>query len=107
MADDAAEANWLVVEIRGGDGEMIDTHMIMPGEPVRYWLDVTVGARLRGRQSTPAPLQARPATAPRRGPGWYRGDLHTHTNHSDAETRAPSLTLCETARASMGWTLSF
>jgi len=65
----------------------IDTHMIMPGETVRYWLDITMGGdahRQTARQGTPAIHSAR--TLPR-GAGWCRGDLHTHTHHSDATGR--------------------
>jgi len=78
----------------------IDAHMIMPGEPVRYTLDITVGdgvvsevgdgeddrsvvgsdaASHRIGASVPGDGMTRP-----RGAGWYRGDLHTHTEHSDA-----------------------
>ena len=34
------------------------------------------------RAITPQPIRATPL---RRGAGWYRGDLHTHTYHSDAD----------------------
>jgi hypothetical protein len=60
----------------------LDTHLVMPGEPLHYSLDVALSEE-RGapmRSSTPrAPLQA--------ASGWYRGDLHTHTDHSDADGR--------------------
>lgn len=59
----------------------LDTHRIMPGSPVRYALAVTAG--MGGDVATP-PVAVTDAVAPR-GPGWYRGDLHTHTHHSDAE----------------------
>ena len=75
----------------------IDTHMIMPGEPVRYWLDVTIGERAEATVSAPAPVM-RAAALPHRGPGWYRGDLHSHSNHSDAGTRTVA-ELVEAARA--------
>jgi hypothetical protein len=60
----------------------IDTHMIMPGAPCRYRLDVS------SSQAGPEPAGDPPSPpAPRavgsRGVGWYRGDLHTHTVHSD------------------------
>lgn len=62
----------------------IDTHMVLPGEPVRYTLDVTA--------ETDAAVAATPAIRPmpdfsrvlNPNPGWYRGDLHCHTLHSDA-----------------------
>jgi hypothetical protein len=81
----------------------IDTHMIMPGEPVHYHLDVSVsaGARadLRPDAATAAPPPAARAVArPGRGPGWRRGDLHSHTHHSDADERSVA-DLIEMARA--------
>ncbi|MBN1873139.1 MAG: PHP domain-containing protein [Anaerolineae bacterium] len=61
----------------------LDTHMIMPGAPVQYRLDITLmeGGGLRQCEMPPV-LPAR--EIPSRGVGWYRGDLHTHTYHSDA-----------------------
>ena len=82
----------------------IDTHMIMPGEPVRTWLDVTIGRHrhddlgahvsdaLRGNA---APGSGRGSS---HGPGWYRGDLHSHSNHSDAGERTVA-ELVDAARA--------
>jgi hypothetical protein len=66
----------------------VDAHVVMPDPPCRMQLDITgtdeptlglVPARLARR--TPAP----------RGPGWYRGDLHAHTIHSDAQWDVPDL----------------
>ena len=59
----------------------IDTHMIMPGESVQYTLDVTLTAGAAG--AFVAPRKRVPVVA-RSQPGWYRGDLHTHSDHSDA-----------------------
>ncbi len=60
----------------------IDTHMIMPGPPVVYTLDVTATGQAQVAQ-TAAEIPV-PSRLPTGGPGWYRGDLHTHTVHSDA-----------------------
>ena len=65
----------------------VDTHMIMPGVPVHYSLDLNVGAAAAGQ--APVITTARPQP-PQRGPGWYRGDLHTHSYHSDAHNFAPA-----------------
>ena len=68
----------------------IDTHMIMPGEPVRYWLDVSISKRAEATSAAPASVMrsgGMPQPGVGRGPGWYRGDLHSHTNHSDAGER--------------------
>lgn len=58
----------------------VDTHMVMPGEPVQMELAVV---------GTDDSVKAAPQVSPRgmtasRGRGWYRGDLHAHTTHSDA-----------------------
>jgi hypothetical protein len=73
----------------------LDTHRIMPGEPVRYWLDVKIQENDPAPDADPStsrglrsPELVRAVTRPTpRGPGWYRGDLHTHTDHSDAGRR--------------------
>lgn len=59
----------------------VDTHMIMPGETVSYTLVVTLTEGAAGESL--APLERVPAIA-RSQSGWYRGDLHTHSDHSDA-----------------------
>lgn len=62
----------------------VDTHMIMPGAPVRYRLEVSISL---ADAPLPAPPERPARRLPQRGPGWYRGDLHSHTNHSDANQR--------------------
>jgi hypothetical protein len=59
----------------------IDTHMIMPGETVHYTLDVTLTEGGGAECVTP---RERILAIARPQPGWYRGDLHTHSDHSDA-----------------------
>jgi hypothetical protein len=66
----------------------IDTHMIMPGEPLQYTLDVT--AEPGPSVDQPALVGAVQPFTPR-GPGWYRGDLHSHTDHSDASQSVAKL----------------
>ncbi|MDE3088934.1 MAG: CehA/McbA family metallohydrolase [Chloroflexota bacterium] len=81
----------------------IDTHMIMPGEPVIYWLDVTIADRASASAETANPPKVRVHKTPRRGAGWYRGDLHSHTNHSDAGER----TVAELIQAARDHRLDF
>jgi len=58
----------------------LDTFLILPGAPIHY--ELTVG--LSSDAEPPAPSQVRfPRPAVRRQPGWYQGDLHLHTRHSD------------------------
>jgi hypothetical protein len=86
----------------------IDTHMIMPGPPLRYRLEVDVAQESAGTGiitgtrpyatgdashagtgactctgTRPYATGDRAQGAESRA-GWYRGDLHTHTHHSDA-----------------------
>ena len=62
-------------------------HRLLSDTPVSYELDVTMSFD---------PLTERPQpwiagkVAPR-GPGWYRGDLHAHTIHSDGSWDIPDL----------------
>jgi hypothetical protein len=58
----------------------IDTHMIMPGAPCYYRLDVSTQAGPEPAADPPPPPVPQVAG---RGAGWYRGDLHAHTVHSD------------------------
>ncbi len=63
----------------------VDTHMIMPGPAVQYALDIRI---TEGTDATIDRLPLPEDSAqrmPQRGVGWYRGDLHSHTDHSDAE----------------------
>lgn len=66
----------------------LDTHMILPGPPIRYsleiWLSCEPQVEVRPRLRFP-----RPACRPE--PGWYRGDLHVHTYHSDGHRSVADL----------------
>lgn len=69
----------------------VDTHMVLPDTPVQYTLVVTT--------DTDAVVAAAPASRPvpdfsrviNPTPGWYRGDLHCHTLHSDASWSTEAL----------------
>lgn len=54
-------------------------HMIMPGEPLTYSLSVTA-TDAAAVQRPPEVSLSRPVG----GSGWYRGNLHAHSDHSDA-----------------------
>lgn len=85
---DAATPGYLPGALPPGEWIVqIDTHMIMPGEPLFYTLDIAIGQRSDAERAS-APAFAPPAVRPpMRGAGWYRGDLHSHTHHSDAGER--------------------
>jgi hypothetical protein len=67
----------------------VDTHMIMPGAPLELQLEI--GAIQGSTESSvvPPPSPVKPQSG--RGPGWYRGDLHGHSIHSDAAWDIPDL----------------
>jgi hypothetical protein len=57
---------------------MVNSNLVNPGPPINYHLDISIGFEPQGEPVT----WTRGATHPR-GQGWYRGDLHGHTIHSD------------------------
>jgi len=62
---------------------VIDTHSILPDAPVTYTIEVT-GVTGTAVERDLAPAPAKPVATAKQRPGWYRGDLHAHTTHSDA-----------------------
>jgi hypothetical protein len=73
---------------------VIDTHMILAGQPVPYQIQVHVS---NDAVAIPDDLPVRQPQPPQRGPGWYRGDLHGHTVHSDGSWQIADL--LDSARA--------
>ncbi len=65
----------------------VHTYRIMPPDPVTYRLNIAL---------TSETITARPPAYAKkheikRGAGWYRGDLHAHTVHSDGSWDVPDL----------------
>ncbi len=60
---------------------MVNCNLVNPGVMVEYQLDIVVSSE---EQAGSAPQWTRGSTNPR-GAGWYRGDLHGHTVHSDGQ----------------------
>jgi predicted metal-dependent phosphoesterase TrpH len=66
----------------------LDTCLIMPGPPISYEM------RIQLSEEPEAETQARlrlPQRILRRSAGWYRGDLHLHTYHSDGHMSVAEL----------------
>jgi hypothetical protein len=76
LAGEIAAGQWSVV---------INTHLVLA--PVSYRLVVNVAFE---GQTASRPERQAGHTAPR-GPGWYRGDFHAHTIHSDGHWDVPDL----------------
>jgi len=64
----------------------MDVFRLLGPDPVQWSLDIACDPVAPERPAAPQPGQ----TASR-GPGWYRGDLHAHTIHSDGSWDIPDL----------------
>lgn len=91
-----ATPGYLPGPLSAGQWEVvIDTHMIMPGEPCSYTLEIDAGDAPIERKTAEGAVEPA-AHIP--GRGWYRGDLHCHTIHSDASWDIPALLAAAQAR---------
>ena len=59
----------------------IDTHRLLPPGEITY----TLAVELSAAPVDAAPANVAPAQTAPRNPGWFRGDLHGHSHHSDAK----------------------
>jgi len=65
----------------------VDTYRLLPPDPITYTIEVTLSS-----DPIPDPIQTyEKKQIASRGPGWYRGDLHAHSLHSDASWDVPDL----------------
>jgi hypothetical protein len=64
----------------------MDTFRILGPDPVHWRLDIDFDIGPVNAAARPAAYRPAP-----RGPGWYRGDLHAHSWHSDASWDIPDL----------------
>ena len=65
----------------------IDTHRVLPPDTIAYAFDIDISTE---PLAEPDHHYAKVTPAPR-GRGWYRGDLHGHTLHSDGSWDVPNL----------------
>ncbi|MCD6289614.1 MAG: PHP domain-containing protein [Anaerolineae bacterium] len=75
----------------------VDTHRIVPGIPCHYDIDIDISTDTAPPRQQPMVSLASQSRVVRDAPGWYRGDLHAHTIHSDG--RWDLQELLETARS--------
>lgn len=88
LNSNAASPGYRPGHIQAGEWKVvIDTHMIMPGVDCPIHLEIvgTDGAVTEESKVWQA------ADGIRHGAGWYRGDLHAHSIHSDASWDIPDL----------------
>ena len=80
-----ASPGYLPGEIEAGEWVVeIDVHRILPPGGVTYRIEVFCDAE--ESEGPPVDPMPNPPRAPkRRGAGWYTGDLHGHTFHSDGD----------------------
>ena len=64
----------------------IDTHRVLPSDIISYFFEIETS----DEAVEPVEAWKKGSTAPR-GAGWYRGDLHGHTFHSDGRWDVPDL----------------
>ncbi len=65
---------------------MINCNLINPDQQVKYTIDIKFSF-----DPQPEPVTWTPGTTNPRTPGWYRGDLHGHTYHSDGHWECEGL----------------
>jgi hypothetical protein len=81
----AATPGYLPGPIEAGEWTLyLDTFRILGPDPVAYRADIAFGFDPAPHVAAPVPRLPAP-----RGPGWYRGDLHAHSEHSDASWTVP------------------
>ncbi len=83
----AATPGYLAGALPAGEWVVqIDAHRIMPGAPLHYAIDIAIATETEAPVKHVLPAGKRNGRQ-ERGAGWYRGDLHSHTDHSDAGER--------------------
>ena len=114
VGEAAATPGYLPGPVDAGTWQVVLGPYTVAPQGLRWEVEVTLGAGPPGPGFVPDPT---PARAGGRGRAWYRGDLHTHTVHSDgrrtlaglaADARAAGLdfiasTEHNTPSASLGW----
>lgn len=85
ISSDWASPGYLPGPVEAGEWVVeVDVHRILPPGNVTYKLGVDWSDQI---MATPQadPQNNQSETPKRRGPGWYTGDLHGHTFHSDGD----------------------
>lgn len=92
VATDEATPGYLAGDMPPGSWQVILGLYRVKAEGCRYRVEIVCDDRPRGRVLPPPVF-----SCTRRGAGWYKGDLHSHSHHSDA--RGSLAELASAARA--------
>ncbi len=83
-----ATAGYVAGPIPAGVWDLvIDVHMVVPNGDITYTLTADASTDPVMEPATIWPH----GVIPQRGPGWFRGDLHSHTIHSDGSWDVPDV----------------
>src|SRR5581483_10129401 len=89
VAPDGATPGYLAGPIAPGRWAVALGPVVMNPAGMAWKVRVTVEPGVGHRPAVvPAPP---PESVPGRGPGWFRGDMHLHTTHSDGEREPDEL----------------
>ena len=66
---------------------VVDTHRVTDAQPCTY----SIAIQCQPHPNTATLADSASPNPPQRGPGWYRGDLHGHTVHSDGSWQVADL----------------
>lgn len=86
LTEASASPGYLPGKLTGGQWTVyIDTHRILPPDTVTYTITVDISSD----PITDVVTEFAKGHTASRGQGWYRGDLHGHTFHSDGKWDVP------------------
>jgi hypothetical protein len=88
LTEHSASPGYTAGALRAGTWTVwIDAHRVMPPDPINYWFEIEIS----DMPQVETPAEWVKPVLESRGPGWYRGDLHGHTCHSDADWDVPDI----------------
>ncbi len=92
VATNGATPGYIGGQIDAGQWQVIIGCPVLASDTCRYWVDVSVDIDPEARADGDVPATRGDAAPPPASTGerrWYRGDLHSHTEHSDGYNTIP------------------
>ena len=80
---ESATPGFLAGPLPAGSWSVVLGGYEIPEAGLRWWLTIALETSQRARRTAPDPSGSSPRLSRPPAPGWYRGDLHSHTDHSD------------------------